>query len=82
VPAPLRSRLLALVGLLGLVPLALGLLRGTLTLDAAGLRAAVLLGVLVVVERLVLPWKALLADPNPGRRRRDDAGNGPPPPAP
>jgi len=82
VPAPLRSRALALAGLLGLLPLALGLLRGTLTLDAAGLRAAVLLGVLVVIERLVLPFKALLADPHPGRRRHDETGTGPPPGSP
>ena len=81
-PAPLRSRALALAGLLGLVPLALGLLRGTLTLDAAGLRAAALLGALVVVERLVLPFKALLADPHPGRRRQDDSDSGPPHPVP
>ena len=77
-PAPLKTRGLALLGLLGLVPLALGLVRGTLTLDAAGLRAAVLLGGLVAVERFVLPFKALLADPGPGRRHDDHPGDGPP----
>ena len=61
--APLKNRALATLGLLGLLPLALGLLRGTLTVDAAGFRAAVLLGALVVIERFVLPFRALLVDP-------------------
>ena len=78
-PAPLKNRTLALLGLLGLLPLALGLVRGTLGLDAAGLRAAVLLGVLVVVERVILPFKALLADPTPGRRQSDEPGGAPRP---
>jgi hypothetical protein len=79
-PAPLKSRTLVLLGLLGLVPLTLGLLRGTLTLDAAGLRAAVLLAILMVVERLVLPFKALLADPpRPARRHGDEPMSAPPP---
>lgn len=68
-PAPLRNRALAALGLLGLVPIALGLLRGTLTLDAAGFRAAVLLGALALVERFVLPFRALLVEP---RRAADD----------
>jgi hypothetical protein len=68
VPAPLRNRALAAIGLVGLVPLALGLLRGTLTVDAAGFRAAVLLAVLALVERFVLPFRALLVGP----RRPDD----------
>lgn len=67
-PAPLRNRALAAIGLVGLVPLALGLLRGTLTVDAAGFRAAVLLAVLGLVERLVLPFRALLVGP----RQPDD----------
>lgn len=68
-PAPLRTPALALAGLIGMVPIALGLLRATLTLEAAGLRAAVLLAGLMVVERLVLPMGALLLGP---ARRRDD----------
>lgn len=70
-PAPLKNRTLAVMGLLGLVPLALGLIRGTLTLDAAGFRAAVLLVGLALLERLVLPFRALLVEP---RRGADDAG--------
>ena len=77
-PTPLKNRTLARLGLLGLLPLALGLLRGSLTLESAGLRAAVLLGVLVALERLVLPFKALLlTGPAPDRRQRDDPGGGP-----
>jgi hypothetical protein len=71
-PAPLRNRALAAVGLVGLVPLALGLLRGTLTLDVAGFRAAVLLVTLALVERFVLPFRALVVEP----RRPDDGSRG------
>jgi hypothetical protein len=81
-PAPLKNRTLALIGLLGMLPLALGLVRGTLTVDAAGLRAAVLLILLVLVERLVLPFKALLASADPPGRRLDDDREGHDPPAP
>jgi hypothetical protein len=82
-PSPLKSRPLAILGMLGLLPLALGLVRGTLTLEAAGLRAAVLLGVLMAVERLVLPFRTLLADEAPNGRRSDDRpAPGAPPPTP
>jgi hypothetical protein len=59
------------------MPLALGLLRGTLSVDSAGLRAIVLFGALVAVERVVLPFKALLVDSGPGRRRAGGTGDGP-----
>lgn len=61
--APVKSRAVAAIGLLGLLPIALGLVRGTLTLDAAGFRAGVLLVGLVVVERVVLPFRTLLIGP-------------------
>ena len=81
-PAALKSRPLAVLGLLGLLPLALGLIQGTLTLEAAGLRAAVLLGILMIVERCVLPFRTLLADPaSPVRRHNDSPGDGSPPEA-
>jgi hypothetical protein len=78
-PSPLKNRALAMVGLVGLLPLALGLLRGTLTVDAAGFRAGVLLGALMVIERFVLPFRSLLVEPRrsarepgvPERRRND-----------
>ena len=63
--APLKNRTVAAVGLVGLVPIALGLVRGTLTLDAAGFRAGVLLAVLVIVEQVVLPIRSLLIGPRP-----------------
>jgi hypothetical protein len=78
-PVPVKSRPLALLGLLGLLPLTLGLVRGTLTLDAAGVRAVVLIGILMIVERFVLPFRTLLADPvPPNRRHHDGHGDGPP----
>ena len=55
-------REVALVGLLGLLPIALGLVRGT-PVDVAARRAAVLLVVLVVVDRVVLPLARLLVGP-------------------
>ena len=78
-PSPLKNRALATLGLLGLLPLALGLLRGTLTVDAAGFRAGVLLLALMVIERFVLPFRSLLVEPRrasqepgaPERRRID-----------
>ena len=62
------SREVALAGLLGLVPIGLGLLRGGAVNDAA-FRAAVLLGLLVVVDRVVLPLVRVVVGPP-----RDDAG--------
>jgi hypothetical protein len=56
-----------LLGLIGMIPIALGLARGTLSLDAAGVRALVLLATLLVIERLVLPVCISLVRPH----RRD-----------
>ena len=68
-PTPLRTRALAIVGLVLLAPLAYGALQGTLTLEAAATRAVVLVVVLLLVERLVLPLvRAALA---PVRRDTD-----------
>ena len=55
-----QSPVLALVGLLALGVVALDLLQGGLTVAQAGTRAAVVLGVLVVVDRLVLPLARML----------------------
>lgn len=53
--ALVRNRFLAVAGLAGLVPVALGLVRGSVTVEAAAVRAAVLLVLVVAVDRLVLP---------------------------
>jgi hypothetical protein len=68
-----RTRPLAMVGLVSLVPLALGLLRGTLTVEAAAGRAVVLVAVLALADRLVVPlFRAMLEPPH---RRHDDVAD-------
>jgi hypothetical protein len=59
-----------MVGLVALVPVAVGLVRETVTVEAAAVRAAVLLVLLAVTDRLVVPLvRDLLAPP---QRRRSD----------
>lgn len=53
--APVRTRALALAGLAALVPVALGLVRGSITIETAAVRAGVLLVALVVIDRFVVP---------------------------
>jgi hypothetical protein len=53
--AAVRTRLVALAGLAGLVPVALGMVRGSITVEAAAVRAAVLLALVVLVDRVVVP---------------------------
>ena len=59
----LTSRPLGLVGLLAVGLVALGLLQGRLTIVQAGQRAAVVLAVLVVVDRIGVPIARLLVGP-------------------
>ena len=61
-----QNRYLALIGLLGLGLIALMMLRGELDLVAGGQRAGVLLGAVLLAERLVLPLcRALVGPPLP-----------------
>ena len=61
-----QNRYLALVGLLGLGLIAVMMLRGELDLVAGGQRAGVLLGAVLLAERLVLPLcRALVGPPLP-----------------
>jgi hypothetical protein len=53
--AAVRTRFVALAGLAGLVPVALGMVRGSITVEAAAVRAAVLLALVVLVDRVVVP---------------------------
>lgn len=53
--APVRTRVLAFAGLAALVPISLGLLRGSISVEAAALRAAVLLVIVVLIDRVVAP---------------------------
>ena len=60
------NRTLALLGLLGLGTIAVMMLRGELDLVAGGQRAGVLLGVVLVAERVALPvCRALVGPPLP-----------------
>ncbi len=67
--SPVRTRWLGLAGLVGLLPIAWGLLQGSLPLDQAAIRAGVLLGILALVEHLLLPLAQALLGP-PDRRTR------------
>lgn len=65
VPRPVHSRVFAWVGLLALVPIALMLLQGTLTLEAAAQRSVLVLVVLMVIERVVAPLFLLVLQSEP-----------------
>jgi hypothetical protein len=59
----------AVIGLLLLIPIGLGLVRDSLTLETAGLRAGILLVVLTVVDRVGVPiLRMIVGDPQPDRR--------------
>jgi hypothetical protein len=64
IPQPVQGRAFAWVGLLALGSIALLLLNGTLTIEAAATRAAIVLVVLMVLERVVAPviWTILSSD--------------------
>lgn len=66
-PLRVRSPWLAVLGLLAVVVVSLGLVRGTLGVGDAALRLGAAVLALVAVERLVLPLAALLV----GQRRTD-----------
>jgi hypothetical protein len=62
--APVRHRALAIIGLVLLVPLGIGLLRDSLTLETAGMRAGILLVALAVIDRVGVPIvKMIVGDP-------------------
>jgi hypothetical protein len=68
-PTPVKTRAVAVVGLLLLIPIGLGLVRDSLTLETAGLRAGVLLVILTVVDRVGVPIvRMMVGDPTPDRR--------------
>lgn len=64
-PLRLRSPWLAVLGLVAVVVVALGMIRGTLGVGDASLRLGVALLALVAVERIALPLAGLLV----GQRR-------------
>lgn len=68
----MKTRLLALFGLVMMLPIGLGLVRGDLGIDEAGMRTAVLLVVLAIVDRVVVPIVRTLV--GPPARTASDAG--------
>lgn len=66
-PLRLRSPWLAALGLLAVVVVALGMVRGTLGVADAAVRLGVALLALVAVERIALPLAGVLV----GQRRTD-----------
>ncbi len=68
---------MALFGLVMMLPVGVGLLRGDLSLDEAGIRVAVLLVVLAVVDRVVVPVARGLVGTPANRRPTGDEGDGP-----
>ena len=71
-PAPVKHRALGALGLLGLVPIGLGLVQGRLAVETAATRAVVLLAMLMVIEIVVLPL--LVSVLGPPKRRNADQG--------
>jgi hypothetical protein len=69
IPQPVHGRAFAWVGLIALGFIALLMLNGTLTLEAAATRAVIVLVVLMVLERVVAPvvWTIVSND-----NRQDD----------
>lgn len=77
-PAALRSRFLAALGLVLVAFLCVQLLRGSITLSAAAARAIALVVVLSVVDRVAVPvGRALLGDPPAAEASGEDATDGP-----
>ncbi len=72
----LTSPALAVLGLLAVGAIALQLVTGTITLPQAGVRVAVAVGLLAVVDRVGLPLARALV--GPGRTPAEDDEDAPP----
>ncbi len=68
-PAPVRTPALAIIGLILLIPLVIAMMQGSIAIDAAATRAAILLVVLAVIDRVVLPVARLLIGDRPIDKR-------------
>lgn len=55
IPRPVQGRVFAIIGLLGLLPIALLLLKGRLDLEAAAQRAVIVLVGVMLLERVIGP---------------------------
>lgn len=77
---PISEPTLALFGLVAMIPIGLAVVRGSLPVDQAALRAVIVLVVLAVIERAVVPFIRLAlapVRPGPGSSATDhtDAGD-------
>jgi hypothetical protein len=63
-----KHRPVAALGLLGMVPIGLGLVGGQMSIETAATRAVVLLAILMVIEIVVIPLLSSALGPP---RRRD-----------
>ena len=72
----MKHKVVALLGLIGMVPISLGLVRSSLTIETAASRALVLLVICLVADRVVMPLVvAALGPPSAAavaRRRAED----------
>jgi hypothetical protein len=59
-PTPVTNRWLAILGLVVLGGIGFGLVRGAFDVGVAGQRAALLLAVLAVLDRVIVPIAAVL----------------------
>jgi hypothetical protein len=77
IPQPVQGRAFAWIGLLALGSIALLMLNGTLTLEAAAMRAGIVLVALMVLERVVAPvvWTIMSNEGRQGDEPADAAGN-------
>jgi hypothetical protein len=77
IPQPVQGRAFAWIGLLALGSIALLMLNGTLTLEAAALRAGIVLVALMVLERVVAPivWTIMSNEGRQGDEPGDATSN-------
>jgi hypothetical protein len=73
-PLAVKHRFLAVAATALIGVIAIALLRGSISLDVAAMRAVVLVVIVVVIDRVVMPWVQLAL-----AARDDGIGNGPDP---
>lgn len=73
----LKHRFLAIIAMALLGVIAVGLLRGDMNVDAAALRAVVLVAVVVAVDRMVMPFVMLALASNIPKRAGSHSASSP-----
>ena len=72
-PAPLKHRAIGMIGAVGMLPIAIGLLQNSLTIPEAAKRAVILLVVLAAVEAVLMPLIVPLLQPPRPEPATDEA---------